>query len=834
MLRSLFKTKLKVIPDQKDLSAVFASDIDKDDICLPLKPSFRFLTEPVSSNESHSLIGRSDQVDSFAKRILFSNGGSFLLTGYRGVGKTSFINQVVNRIEEIASELQDIFGKTKVLRITLNLTRPVTSAELMHYIVRNLYTCLVDSEVFDRLTDHVRQEITLAYLRTSSNIARKHSESFEKSYGFNEASVGNDLLKAALKVSLQHKKSGSENHELSFLGYDDRSAEYDIVNISRKLSKGFPEKLSWFDQAKARFGYAKKHSIGIRVIFIFDELDKLTSADSTMEKYSLSNIDQVISSLKSVFTTTGISFVFIAGMDMEDQWQKDVRAGDSIYESVFAYSQYLPCLWSDLSLICDYVVDWSAVKTQADKDGLHQLFENFKKYLSFKGRGIPRSAIRTLNSHVKWKGASPYLAFSPHELNALEFYAVLQSLLLKSEKRLFGKLANAIATSDTDRKHLSIYYIIDWILAQGSLKFNFAAALYASKQLSSQIAPAEEIAPELLQQILVLLLENEFLMVASEDLAETMVGPINDSRVFYKLSPKCLKQLLDFKESITDTTIFTRPLPNSVTIPKEPSYSGLPIATKYGIVSLLGQGGLSRVYKAVNLESGKTVVVKTFLGRDLSSTPIDLEDVYSNVITFVHPNVLPHFEVIKESENLSVVMKYVEGKDLAFALSNQEFSLANAKRVGLCVAKAIEYIHDKGFVRLDVKPNNVMLAYDENIYLTDFDTMIRNESKPDTEIPIAGTPFYMAPEIFNGQVSETSDIYSFGVLLYQMVTGRLPYDASDVGGLIKLKTIRPLPASTYQRIPDKLNMMIMRCLEPDPADRFQSIGPVIEMLSTSR
>jgi len=117
----------------------FSKNFSQFEAAIPLKPEFRFAHEPLQAAANGRFIGRRPEMEALAERILFSEGGSFLITGYRGVGKTSFIIQVLKKLEEALPWAESFLGETRILDVHLNLARPLQPAELMHHIIRRLY-----------------------------------------------------------------------------------------------------------------------------------------------------------------------------------------------------------------------------------------------------------------------------------------------------------------------------------------------------------------------------------------------------------------------------------------------------------------------------------------------------------------------------------------------------------------------------------------------------------------------------------------------------------------------------------------------------------------------
>src|SRR5262249_16843335 len=158
-------------------------------------------------------------------------------------------------------------------------------------------------------------------------------------------------------------------------------------------------------------------------VLVFDELDKLQDAADAADAAS---VDKLIAVLKNLLTTSGICFLFIAGKNLEERWQRDVGAGDSIYESVFSFNRYLPALWDDTHELVSVHVAANGTRTpDGAKDGAGWrlpagydqgfVFEDFRNFVAFHGRGIPRRSLRLFHSYVHWNGERCVLAFDRRE-----------------------------------------------------------------------------------------------------------------------------------------------------------------------------------------------------------------------------------------------------------------------------------------------------------------------------------------------------------------------------------------------------------------------------------
>jgi serine/threonine protein kinase len=156
----------------------------------------------------------------------------------------------------------------------------------------------------------------------------------------------------------------------------------------------------------------------------------------------------------------------------------------------------------------------------------------------------------------------------------------------------------------------------------------------------------------------------------------------------------------------------------------------------------------------------------------------------------------------------------------------------------LPIASAIEFAHSRGFFRLDIKPNNIQVSYSGQVYLMDLGIAkeLNSDSGLTREGDLLGTPLYMSPEqINNGDVDARSDVYSFGAVLYEAMTGLPPFYAQDMAAVIRMQlTVEPtLPSSRMSGIPLWLDEVVIRCLSKNPANRFQSMTDLNSALRNS-
>lgn len=838
---------------------------------IPLNPEFRFAHEPVGLQSTTTFVGRQRELDALSKRILFSNGGSFLVTGYRGVGKTSFVNQVLHNIKSNLAWAEQHLGKTEILDVHLNIARPMQPAELMHHIIRRLYGKLIEHGIYEALNTQLQEELSLAHQRTSVNMTRTLSQSIESGFGIDEISLSAGALKAKLKPGFNTKLNRGRDVEMSFLGYDDKAAEYDIISLSRKLAAGYYRKSSFGLLADLKGLFSRrtreKNHVKLKIIFVFDEMDKLDeftitkSSEDSEQIQQVHVLDDMLGALKNLFTTSGISFIFVAGRDLHERWREDLDKGDSIYESVFSYDKYLPCLWADIDQICNGFVDWSRLgtdranrcyqcgetltiyanfcpqcgATSPDSLYMRSVFNDFRQYLSYRGRGIPRRVIRSFNEFVQWLGGRPVLAFTRQDVRRIRFYAGLQSMLVDSREQLTHQRWDEASGSRQDKHLLGIYYLVDWMLKRGQSPFSLSHTVRASRQLSVKIAFAQEVAPELISNILTVLTRYEYLEEVAPELDQVqVVDTAAEPEKRYKIAARRWAEMTDDTEQEAATLTETVPVS---------SPSGQYLGQYRLIQPPIGKGGLATVYRGWDEKTERFVAIKV-LDDSLVNDP-QMVNRFKREATvlqqLVHTNIVRYYDHGNVGQQFYIAMEYVDGPSLEKIIEvNGRLPYRFVNAIFQPILSALEYYHQQGFVRSDVKPGNIVLSLLGKVFLLDFGITRPQERQQrqgmDTIIPVPiGTPQYMAPEQWGDHPTEDSrsDIYAVGVALYETLSGKRPFDGSSVQEIMMGHLSKSPPPLRLQveDIPMGLEATVMRCLEKEPSYRHSTMAELSIALS---
>jgi len=248
------------------------------------------------------------------------------------------------------------------------------------------------------------------------------------------------------------------------------------------------------------------------------------------------------------------------------------------------------------------------------------------------------------------------------------------------------------------------------------------------------------------------------------------------------------------------------------------------IAQRYRVVALAGRGGMGEVYRAEDLTLGQVVALK-FLPETLSQDAAALARFHAEVRTarqVSHPNVCRMFDIGESDGTLFLTMEYVDGEDLASVVRRiGRLSPDKATEIARQICAGLAAAHERGVIHRDLKPANVMLDGAGKIRLTDFGLAGIAASIKGADVR-AGTPAYMAPEQLAGRdVSTKSDIYSLGLILYEILTGKRAFEAATLPELMKQRESGAItnPSTLVRDLDPLIERVILRCLEADPDKR---------------
>jgi serine/threonine protein kinase len=264
-----------------------------------------------------------------------------------------------------------------------------------------------------------------------------------------------------------------------------------------------------------------------------------------------------------------------------------------------------------------------------------------------------------------------------------------------------------------------------------------------------------------------------------------------------------------------------------------PNWIGKTLSGRYTIQEILGQGGMSAVYKALDPNLKRVVAIK-MIHPHLSEDPKFIsrfEEEARSVAQLRHPNITQVFDFNHDGETYYMVQEFVPGETLQERLrrlnrAGQRLPLAEAIRITMDVCSAMGYAHDRGMIHRDIKPANIMLDVQSRAILMDFGIVkIVGSTSHTTTGAVVGTAMYMSPDVIRGETPDArSDIYSLGVTLFEMVSGRPPFQADSAMSLLMMHLHDPLPNLRELRseAPNDLNAIIEKSLAKGRDERYQT------------
>lgn len=261
----------------------------------------------------------------------------------------------------------------------------------------------------------------------------------------------------------------------------------------------------------------------------------------------------------------------------------------------------------------------------------------------------------------------------------------------------------------------------------------------------------------------------------------------------------------------------------------------------YRIIQQLGQGGMATVFKAYHAALDRYVALKVlhpaftedtnFLARFQREARV--------VARLEHPNIVPIYDYAEHEGRPYLVMKFIEGETLKARLGRGGVEPSEVARIVEAVGAALSYAHQRGILHRDIKPSNVLLGEDGQIYLADFGLarIAQAGESTLTSDMIVGTPQYISPEQAMGkkELDEGTDIYSFGVMLYELVVGRVPFSADTPFSIIHdhIYSPLPLPSQLNADVPPEVERVLLKALAKERGDRYPDVASLVTAFLTA-
>ena len=254
---------------------------------------------------------------------------------------------------------------------------------------------------------------------------------------------------------------------------------------------------------------------------------------------------------------------------------------------------------------------------------------------------------------------------------------------------------------------------------------------------------------------------------------------------------------------------------------------------RYEIKTLIGQGGMSAVYLGYDPRSLREVAIKVlppyYMHADKFRDRFEREAVM--IALLEHPAIVPVYDMGEEDDQPYIVMRYMSGGSLSEKINKGPISLRECMEMYLRLAPALDTAHARGVIHRDVKPDNLLFDKYDNVFLSDFGLARLRETIGFTNISdgsIMGTPAYMSPEQIQGdkEIDGRSDIYSMGVVLYQILCGSVPFSGTTAASVMMMHLINPVPQihDLNKTLPIGIQSVLDTAMAKDPKDRYPTAG----------
>jgi serine/threonine-protein kinase len=730
---------------------------------IPLRQDYRRTSEPLRYPAVIPFLDNQRFVDLVRRRIRYSPGGSLLLTGLDGAGKTTV---VARALDELHTELVSTEPEPTPLAVVWeSVARPTTAAELIVRVIRGLAEALDRNGILLRLPDELVELIDLAHRRTTTTLWGARAGAAEQ---------------AGTGAGRKRRSSGGQQAALPYGG---PAAEHDFLRIVAALAAGAggedtPSR-RWFrrDAAPAWTG---------RVVVVIDELEQLTR-----DPAGIASFEELLRTLADTLTGGSAHFVFVAGTDVLDLARRSQARGSSVWAMVFGRPLYLDCLppGAPGELLAGLLTGGDA-----------SVHPELPDYLEYRSRGLPRLLLHELDELVEWHPDGPHVMIDHTTALLVAFYAALERRLgpLWAQARPRGVLTDPV---EVDGRRHATYLVVDWILERRGTTFtarDFMADRAAG--VNRRDLTSDDECLGLLRE-----LATVGILDAREPdsaLAGSVGGP-GRTETEYRLS-----------RAVADAVAQVAPAPREL---------GRVAEGRYVLVEDLGRGALGRTYRARDVFVGRDVAIRMLdvreqhddLARERFRREVDL------ALRLEHPLLAATIATLDDGARPGLVSDFVVGLPLPDLVARGPLRAPVAVDLALGLVDLVRYLDDEGVVRLDLKPSHVVITADGRPVVVELGpARLDGEDRTRLTAPavVVGTPLYLAPEQLQGRpVDIRSDLYSLGLVLAEMLLGH-PVRGGSVATIVaQAATQRPdlsgLPGSP------ELREVLAQLLDPDPGAR---------------
>lgn len=752
---------------------------------IPLRPDYQAVAGPLQHTSAIPFLNNQPFVDAVKQRLRYSAGGSLLVTGLNGVGKTTVVRRAIDELRRELSTHSD--EDTPVIEVWHSVARPTTPDEMIVRLLRGLAESIHRAGVLPRLAADVEDMLQMAYRRTLMTVKSTRSDATERSLGLTGALGG-------LSGNLGAKRTRTRGSEEEYLPYTLVDAEHDFIRIVSALAQGVEPRRS----AIRRLLNLDVKPWSGRLVIVLDEIDKLTS-----DPEGLSSLESLLRGLKNVLTASAAHFVFIAGADVCELGRHSHARGNTIWSSVFGRQIYLNCLSPGAAnVLLRHLLLGTTGRGPSE----------VADYLEYRSRGLPRHLLNELDELVEWHSDGPHIAIDHTRATTIAFFASLQRRLgpLWAQARPQGPLTHSI---DIDSRRDATYLVVNWALSRHGAPFTTADFLTARAAKEARVDLASD---------------SECVGLLRE-LAE--VGILDTKK------PNSPDHTVVGKERVTETTYeLARAIVDSVRVRSDDSVDlGRVDGGRYVLLEEIGRGPLGKMFRARDTFTSRDVAIKLL---DIhASIDKDLVNRFQREVDIArrldHPLLATVLGVVEEDGRLALVSEFVVGQSLAAMLTRGPLYPPFSARLTMALVELLRYLDDENVFRLGLKPSNIIVTPRGRPVLVELGLARRADEKPLTSAGMmVGTPLYLAPEQLEyGKVNISSDLYALGLVMYEMLSGRAARQGSTPAVVASLAServdVNVLPCSP------QLRSLLAWLLEPNPADRCPDPGSFAAYLAST-
>ncbi|GAA6407278.1 hypothetical protein K040078D81_13950 [Blautia hominis] len=703
-----------------------------------------------------------------------SDGGAVLITGFRGVGKSTMVHNAVSTLNEN--------GFFRIIPISIVLPAEKTYGEVLVEIIRKLYETLSKKPLWNELRIETQERICLAYNRTLLNIKRSSNMSMEAELSM-EIPLG-WLPTTKTKGGMQHAV------EKSYLAFSEHDVEFELIQCIEALQES---------------------NIRNKVVIVVDEIDKITATQEGMKCF-----DNLLERMKNLISSSNALFVFVAGIDIYMRWESDSQRINSLYDSMFDYHIYLPCIWDSVEELFEVIDDKKYVHKPIKQEFLNlvetgyttileESFRMIEDYILFKGKGLPRKILGIFNDFVVWDGKQPCFLLTENRIQAI---LLVDKLLKKFRSYIFT--AKITTIYERDINYTLFFSMLEFLLFQENasftkeqikttlLKEQGTLGLYFDNALEKLLGEFEKLAfirkTGLEYDVIddTLLKQDQSLKILDQDLL---------------LNTKSNVELSDRKDASVDERFHDqiKLLHNVELTDFWNDYNAEQVIADSEQMMIfrvtLNRFDMQRfaiVYKGkqqVNIENG---------GKTLSN------NLYSvGSYRFSGPYFIDTVDHIKNGIPVASLRTAVDGYALVHLIEAKLRNLV-IYQIICQILSLIDYLHKKGFGNVRLKPDNIIVCKNASIKVLDLRHICRLGSKKN----LCVTRIYSAPEVYLSVYSAEADIYSAGILLTEMIVGK---------SLSRYYTERHIDVKTVMEkepCSQKLKSILVKATAFDPENRF--------------